>query len=139
MIHMDLEKVMKWLKISFAFVLLLIGIFVSSLLIQFPSTRSNFFAYLGIVPKEDKCSGTLSLSTSGSNKCLVDAKIVTEGCLGRNYQIRENSCSGGILCQDTVSYDSFQATCAWGVPSGDYRYVLCVNNKQKDSGTMRCR
>lgn len=138
MIHMNLNKVMRWLKISFVFVILLIGIFVSSLLIQFPETRTNFFAYLGIVPREDKCSGTLSISTSGSGKCTVDAKILTEGCLGRNYQIRENSCSGGILCQDTVSYDSFQATCAWAVPSGNYKYVLCINT-EKDSTTVTCR
>lgn len=139
MIHMDLNRVMKWLKMSFIFVLLLIGILVFSLLIQFPSTRTNLFAYLGIVPREDKCSGTLSLSSSGTEKCLVDAKILTEGCLGRNYQIRENSCSGGILCQDTISYDSFQATCAWAVPSGSYRYVLCVDNRQKDSVSIMCR
>ena len=135
---MDLNEVMNWLKISLIFVILVIAILVTSLLIEFPSTRSNFFAYLGIVPREDKCSGTLSLSTSGSNKCTVNAKIITEDCLGRNYQIRENSCSGGILCQDTVSYDSFQATCAWAVPSGNYRYVLCVDNTQKVSRVMTC-
>ena len=139
MIHMNLEKVMKWLKISFVFVLLLIGILISSLLIEFPSTRSNFFAYLGIVPRRDECSGTLLLSASGSNKCTVEAKLMTEGCLGRNYQIRESSCSGGILCQDTISYDSFQATCVWSVPSGSYKYVLCIGNRQKDSGTVTCR
>jgi hypothetical protein len=136
---MDLNKVMKWLKTSFVLVLLLICILVLSLYIQFPSMRSNFFAYLGIVPMGNKCSGTISVSISGLNKCTLEARIMTNGCTGNNYQIRENSCSGSILCQDNINYDSFQATCAWVVFSGNYKYVLCVNNRQINSANVVCR
>ena len=139
MIQMNLNKTMKLLRISFVFIVLIIIIFATSLLIQFPSIRSNFFTYLSIVPTVDECQGSLELSSSSINECLIDAKIVTDGCLGRNYQIRENSCSGGILCQDSIEYDSFQATCVWAVPSSNYRYVICVNNKQKDSKSVMCR
>jgi len=135
---MNLNKVMRLLTISFAFVILLLVISLTVLFLQFPSVRSNFFGYLGIIPISNKCSGTLSISSSGLNKCILKAKIVTNDCTGQNYLIRENSCSGNILCQDIINYDSFQANCAWSVFTGNYEYVLCVNDRQFDSGTAVC-
>lgn len=49
------------------------------------------------------------------------------------------SYSGGILCQNTISCDSFQAICAWVVLSGNYNYVLCFGGEQKYSGSVVCR
>ena len=136
---MNLNKVMRFLTISFSFVILLIVICLTVLFLQFPSVRSNFFGYLGIVPVLDKCSGALLISSLGSNKCTLKAKIMTNDCNGQSYQIRENTCSGNILCQDIINYDSFQANCAWIVFSGNYKYVLCVNNRQINSGNIVCR
>jgi hypothetical protein len=132
------KNLMKCLKISLVFIVILIAIFLVSILLQFPISRANIFSYLGIFPAEnDSCSGTLSLSRSGSSKCTIEAKVVSNGCRGKTYQVRENSCSGNIMCQDSIDYDSFQTTCSWSANSGNYNYVLCINGF-KDSGTVVC-
>ena len=135
---MKLKKIMRLYKIIFGFIILLIIFFITLLFIQFPSTRANLLTYLGIFPTADKCQGSLELSSSGITTCTVKAKVIANGCQGINYQIREKSCSGSIKCQDNINYDSFQASCAWTVHSGVHRYVLCVNNKQKDSESVMC-
>ena len=135
---MNLKKLMRWCKIIFVFTLILISILILSILIQFPSTRTNLFNYLGIVQPIDRCRGSIELYSSCLSKCTIEARIITDGCKGKDYQIRENSCSGTISCQDIVAYDSFQTTCVWTAYSGYYNYVLCVDNIQKSSNKVKC-
>lgn len=124
------------LKIVLYFVGILIAIFVVASFVQYLSTGTSLFENLAIVFTE-KCSGSLSLSTTGT-ECVVKARIITSRCNGKTYQIRETSCLGNVKCYGIINYDSFQASCAWS-DSGSHKYVLCVDNRQKDSGTVTCK
>ena len=130
------KKKTNYLSIILSFTLVIVGIFLIASLAQYISTGTSFIEDLSIV-LTDKCTGSLSLTTTTG--CAIKAKVLTSDCNGKTYQIREDSCSGGILCQDTISYNSFQATCAWAIPSGNYNYVLCVNNREEDSTRVECK
>jgi len=125
------------LRIIFLFVLVTAAIFITGFFAQYASSRTNLFQTLGFSLRE-RCSGSLFLSVSGTERCLIKAKILTSDCIGKTYQIRESSCMGALKCEGTVEYDSFQTTCSWNVPSGNYNYVLCVNKGQKDSASVMC-
>ena len=126
--------IIKASKIGLTFVLILLGIFFIAFLVQYETTGTNFFETLGVVFRE-KCQASLSVSTTG--ECIVKAKILISNCLGKTYQISKDSCSGDSKCYGTINYDSFQASCAWK-DSGNKNYVLCVDNKQKDSAVLTC-
>ena len=126
--------IIKTSKIGLTFVLIVLGIFFIAFLVQYETTGTNFFEALGVVFRE-KCQASLSVSTTG--ECIVKAKILISNCLGKTYQISENSCSGDSKCYGTINFDSFQASCAWK-DSGNKNYVLCVDNKQKDSAVLTC-
>jgi len=128
------HTIVKASKIGLTFVLILLGIFFIAFLVQYETTGTNFFETLGVVFRE-KCQASLSVSTTG--ECIVKAKILISNCLGKTYQISKDSCSGDSKCYGTINYDSFQASCAWK-DSGNKNYVLCVDNKQKDSASLTC-
>ena len=135
---MKRRKIILGLKYFSVFLLLIFGISVIAFFSQPSETRKNFMEYLGIAPRI-KCTGSLSLSTPGINECIVYAKILTFNCIDKTYQVRENSCSGSIKYRDVITYDSFQATCAWSASKGIHKYVLCIDGLPKDSSSIICK
>ena len=125
------------LRIISLFALVIIGIFVTGYFVQYASSGTDLFQTLGF-SLADKCSGSLSLSSYGTGSCLIKAKILTSDCLGKTYEIREDSCMGTLKCEGKVEYDSFQSTCNWGVSSENYKYVLCVDKGKKGSISVTC-
>jgi hypothetical protein len=126
--------IVKASKIGLTFILLVLGIFIIAYFTQYATTGTNFFETLGVVFRE-RCSASLSIST---NECNVKANILVSNCLGKTYKISKDSCSGDAKCYGTINYDSFQASCAWKDSLGSSDYVLCVDNKQKDSFPVAC-
>jgi hypothetical protein len=127
--------IIKASKIGLTFILIVLGIFVIAFFVQYETTGTNFFETLGIVFRE-KCQASLSISTT--SECNVKTKILISNCLDKTYQISKDSCSGDTKCYGTINYDSFQASCAWRDSSGTKNYVLCVDNRQKDSAFVTC-
>ena len=123
------------LKVISSFVFIILGIFIIAFFSQYVTTGTNFFETLGVV-FSDKCQGSITLETLSG--CTMKAKILTSKCLDKEYRISEDSCSSDAKCYGTINYDSFQASCAWADSSGDHKYVLCVDNKQKDSVSVAC-
>ena len=121
-------------KIIFFYVLIMICAFIIAFLIQYIFAGTNLFEGLGIIPI-DKCSGSLSISNSG---CIFKAKISLNGCLGKIYEISEDSCYGSQKCKGSVDYDSTQTTCGWEDYTGNHKYVLCIGSKLKDSISKPC-
>jgi hypothetical protein len=121
-------------KIIFFYVLIMICVLFISFLTQYIFTGTNLFEGLGVLPI-NKCSGSLSISKTG---CVFKAKISMNGCLGKTYEIKENSCLGSVKCKGLVGYDSTQTTCGWKDSSGSRKYVLCVDNELKDSVLKTC-
>lgn len=109
-------------------------VFVIASLAQYIFTGTNLFVGLGVL-LEDKCSGSLSLSNSG---CVFKAKITLNDCLGKTYEVKEDSCFGNLKCEGSVDYDSTQSTCGWRDSRGSHNYVLCIGNKLKDSISKMC-
>jgi hypothetical protein len=126
-----------FLSVIFLFVLIVSGIFFFAFLAQYIEAGTNFFQDLSII-LSGRCSGSLTLSSSGDGTCVVKAKVLTSRCEGKDYQISEDSCLGSTKCHGMINYEHFQVACRWSVPSGSYRYVLCVDEKQKDSKSITC-
>jgi hypothetical protein len=126
--------IVKTSKIGLTFVLLILGIFLISSLVQYTTTGTNFFETLSFVFRE-KCSASLSLSTAG---CNYKAHFLVSNCLDKTYTISRNSCSGETKCYGIINYDSFQASCAWSDSPGVNKYVLCIDDKEKDSASLIC-
>ena len=129
------DKMKSGLKLVSTFVLVILGIFIIAFFSQYITTGTNFFQTLGIV-FSDKCQASVTLETVSG--CTLKAKILISNCLDKEYKISEDSCSSDAKCYGTVNYDSFQASCAWTDSSGSHKYVLCVDNKQKDSTSITC-
>lgn len=121
-------------KIILLYVAIMLCAFFIAFLIQYILTGSNFFEGLGLLPK-DECSGSLSISNTG---CVFKAKISLHDCIGKTYEVREDTCSGNLRCEEAVYYDSVQSTCGWKDSSGNHEYVLCVEGKLKDSASISC-
>jgi len=121
-------------KIIIFYVLILLCAFIIAFLTQYIFTGTNLFEGLGILLK-DRCLGSLSISNSG---CVFKAKISLNGCKGKTYEVKEDSCFGNLKCEATIDYDSTQSTCGWGDSSGSHNYVLCIGNKLKDSVSKTC-
>ena len=86
------------------------------------------------------CTGTLSLSISGSETCTVTASLTASNCSGQSWQIKDN---GNTKCSGTVSGSSYSYTCSsWTVSSGvsgtTYTYKLYIGGSQKDSESVTC-
>jgi hypothetical protein len=121
-------------KIIIYYVLIMLCAFVIAFLTQYIFTGTNLLEGLGILPK-DKCSGHLSISNSG---CVFKAKILLNECLGKTYEVKEDSCFGDLKCKGSVDYDSTQTTCGWRDSPGSHNYVLCIENKLKGSASKAC-
>jgi len=104
---------------------------------NFINLESGFTNRLGVFAV-DTCSGSLTLNVYGKERCTVKGQVLTSECYGKKYQIRENDCSGSLLYEDRVLYDHFQSTFSWFTLKGTHKYVLCVDGKIKDSGTLTC-
>lgn len=118
-------------------ILVVVGIVVSSLTKSFFGEAGSI-GQLGLWPM-DNCKGSLSLSSSGRGNCMIKAQILASNCFGKKYQIREDNCQGSVRCEDTVSYDYFQATCGWFAMTGTHKYALCIGNKERDSAPVTCK
>lgn len=123
------------LKLISTFLFVILGIFIIAFFAQYITSGTNFFETLGMV-FSDKCQASITLEIV--SECTLKAKILISNCLGKEYRISEDSCSSDAKCYGTINYDSFQASCAWADSSGSHKYVLCVDNKQKDSASMTC-
>lgn len=121
-------------RIIIFYVLIMLFAFVMAFLTQYTFTGTNFFEGLGILPR-DGCSGSLSISNSG---CVFKTKISLNDCLGKTYEVREDSCLGNLKCKGSIDYNSIQSTCGWKDSPGNHKYVLCVENKLKDSVSKTC-
>jgi hypothetical protein len=122
-------------KVLSTFVFVILAIFVISFFTQYITTGTNFFETLGVVLSE-KCKASLSIETVSG--CTMKAKILTSNCLDREYKVSRDSCSGDVKCSDVINYESFQASCAWTDSPGTHKYVLCIDDKQKDSASITC-
>jgi len=127
--------IVKASKIGLTFIILVLGIFFIAFFAQYMTKGTNFFETLSFAFRE-KCSASLSIETTST--CTVKAKILISNCLNKNYQISKDSCSGDSRCYGTINYDDFQASCAWNDNNGNSDYVLCVDNKEKDSASVIC-
>lgn len=121
-------------RIIIYYVLIMICAFFIASLAQYIFTGTNLFVGLGILPKGE-CSGSLSISNSD---CTFKAKISMNGCLEKTYEVKEDSCFGNLKCKGLADYDSAQSTCGWKDSSGSHNYVLCIENKLKDSISRMC-
>jgi hypothetical protein len=126
-----------FLSVVLLFVLIFSGVFFFAFLTQYIEAGTNFFQDLSVILSR-RCSGSLTLSSSGEGTCLVKAKVLTSGCKGKTYKISEGSCFGPTKCYGMVGYESFQAACVWSTPHGDYSYSLCIDNKREDSKSISC-
>ena len=124
-------------RIVITFLFVVIAIFSIAFLIQYFIEGTNLFKTLGFL-FSSKCSASLSLSSSEKNACLIKAKILTNDCKGKEYQIREGSCFGSVRCEGSIGYESFQASCGWMSGPGDHHFVLCIDGVQKDLVKMSC-
>lgn len=122
-------------KIVITFLFVILGIFIIAFFTQYMTTGTNFFNTLSLV-FSDKCQASVTLEIVSG--CTIKAKILTSNCLNKEYRISENSCSNDAKCYNMIDYDSFQASCVWTDSSGSHKYVLCIDNKQKDSASMTC-
>ena len=113
---------------------ILLFAFIVAFLVQYMFTGTNFFEGLGLLSR-DECSGALSVSNTG---CVFKAKISSYDCLGKKYEVREDTCFGSLKCEGSIDYDSTQATCGWKDSAGSHNYVLCIGNKLKDSISKVC-
>ena len=134
---MDHNKIIKFLRIFLVFIIVILGVFLLSIIIQYPDLGKDFPENLGVVTG-GICSGTITVANPGINKCVVSADALISGCDKRYYQIREQSCSGEIKCDGYVNYKSFQVGCAWETAPGSHKYVLCIDKSQKDSENFIC-
>jgi hypothetical protein len=134
---MNQNKIVKILRIFLVFIIVILGVFLLSIIIQYPDLGKDFSENLGIV-SGGICSGTLTVSSSETNKCVVSAEAFISGCDKKNYQIKEQSCLGEIKCEGYVNYKSFQTACAWETSPSSHKYVLCIDKSQKDLETFEC-
>ena len=134
---MNQNKIIKNLRILLIFIIIILGVFLLSIFIQYPDLGKNLSENLGII-SVGGCSGTLTISSSKTNKCVLSAEAFISVCDKKNYQIRENSCSGEIKCEGYVNYKSFQTACAWETNPGSHKYALCIDKTQKDLETFEC-
>ena len=86
------------------------------------------------------CSGTLSVSLTGSGTCTVTASLAASNCDSKSWQIRDD---GNIKCSGTVSGGSYSYTCpSWQVNAGaegtTYTYKLYIGGNLMDSKSATC-
>ncbi len=83
------------------------------------------------------CTGSLSVTISGSGTCTVNGSLTATNCNGKSWEIRDG---GNIKCSGTVSGDSYSfSSCpSWTVPLGSYTYKLYVDGTLKDTKPVTC-
>jgi len=104
---------------------------------NFIKIETGFMNQLGFLPSTP-CRISLSLTSSGTDKCMVKGFLLASDCYGKKYQMREDDCSGSLLYEDRIIYDNFKSTFGWFTQKGTHKYVLCMDNVMKDSVSLTC-
>jgi hypothetical protein len=82
------------------------------------------------------CTGSLTVSISGTGTCTVTASFTVSNCNGQTWQVRDD---GTTKCSGTVSGSPYSYTCSnWTVGVGSYTYNLYVGGELKDSKSVSC-
>ncbi len=89
-----------------------------------------------ILTVQSVCTGTQTVSISGSGTCTVTASLTATGCDGQSWQIKDD---GTTKCSGTVSGSPYPYTCSsWTVGAGAYTYNLYIGGVSKDSDSVTC-
>jgi hypothetical protein len=83
----------------------------------------------------EECTGSLTVTLSGSGPCSVEASLSASYCNGKSWEIKED---GNFKCIGTVSGDSYSYTCYWDTEIGSHTYELYIGGALKDSKSASC-
>jgi len=91
-------------------------------------------------PIPNCCSGSLSLSISGTWTCTVSAVVSVANCPSNyGWQVKDD---GVVKCSGTGNVQKYNCP-SWTVTSGSsgtaYTYNLYINNVKNDTGEKTCR